>query len=159
MNKINIVILCFLTFSYFQTNAMTKLGGTGQISEQIAGISMQVANSFKQTNRIKNRLLRLKDFDAGMSEDAKISKITDLLSSYQEAHRQFIHHRLRCNPEYLLPKYLKEYCFCDLWIQDKFQAKADALLGGYVLDLNQWFEEMRSVEYEALLIPYRLING
>ena len=158
MNKINKVILSFLTIAYSESHAMTVFSSKELDAKQKDAV-IQVMGSFKLANNIKNSFLRLKDFNEGMSEAAKILKITAVLTSYQDAHARFIRSRYLCNPENLSPKYLREYCFCDFSTQDKFQAKADALLGGYVLDLHQWFEEMRSVEYETLLIPYRLING
>ena len=158
MNKINIVILSFLTIVYSESHAMTGFGPKELTAKQRNTV-MQVVDSFKQANKIKNRFLRLKDFDESMSENDKISQIIDLLKSYQKAHQDFVYAKHSCNPQFLPFKYLHEYCFCDFPTQDKFQAKADSLLEGYVLDLHQWLEEMRSVEYEALLIPYRLING
>ncbi|MFH1254390.1 MAG: hypothetical protein V1646_03090 [bacterium] len=158
MNKINILILSFLTISYFQTNAMT-IFSSKELSAEQKDTVRRVVDSFKQANKIKNIFLRLKNFDVSMCENDKISQITDLLRSYQEAHQAFVYAKHSCNPQILSFKYLHEYCFCDFLTQDKFQAKTDALLGGYVLDLHQWLEEMRSMEYESLLIPYRLING
>lgn len=156
MNKLNIVILSFLTIAYSQIHGMDGL----EVSRPTqTDLYVKVMDSFKLVNNIKNRFLRLKDFAINTNEDAKISQITDLLNSYQKAHESFIHSRFSCNPENLLPKYLQKYCFCNPSIQDQFQAKADYLLGGYVLDLHQWFEEMRSAECQALLVPHRLITG
>ena len=164
MNKINIVILVFLTIAYAETNAMGKFGqkesGARRPSplEQV-DLSVKVMGSFELANEIKNSFLELKDFDKNMREDEKISIITAQLKYYQVVHELFIHNKFLCNPKNLSSKYLLEYCFCNTSMQDKFQAKTDSLLGGYVLDLHQWFEEMRSTEYQVLLIPYRLING
>lgn len=160
MNKTTIVILSFLTIAYAQVHAMDNIGRKRSTEEHMqADACIKVMGSFKLANNIKKSFLRLKDFDKRMNEDEKISKITDLLSSYQVAHERFVHNKFLCKPENLLPKYLKEYHFCDMQTQDNFQAKANSLLGEYVLELHQWFEEMRSTEYQALLIPYRLITG
>jgi hypothetical protein len=153
MNKINGLVLSFLAITYSQVSTM----GTINIRSQAEAV-INVMTTFQMADNIKKRFLGLEDYARDMKVD-KVSEITALLESYQRAHVAFIRSRVLCNPEDLAPKYLKEYYFCDFPTQDIFQAKADALLGGYILDVHQYFEEMRSAEYEALLIPYRLING
>ncbi len=154
MSKINFIILSFLIIAYSQAHAMSQIDAHAQTS-----VLTQVMGSFNLANDIKNNFLNLKEFDQTISEDEKLSKITDLLRSYQIAHEIFIYSKFSCNPINLSSEYLDEYCFCNTSLQEKFQAKADSLLGGNVLDLHKRFEYMRSVEYKTLLIPYRLVTG
>ena len=112
MNKTTIVILSFLTIAYAQVHAMDNLRRKESTEEHMqADACVKVMGSFKQANNIKKSFLRLKDFDKRMNEDEKISKITDLLSSYQVAHERFIHNKFLCKPRKFITQIFKRIPF------------------------------------------------